>query len=266
LLRNKGRRLSFFGIKVDLGAAIYAGKVAISKLHLSFKDRIAAGNLLSIVLRDRLAETLVSYDNKDIFVLGVARGGVLVADVVARRLSAAHFDLVITRKLESPTNEEIAIGAVVYDGTTFLNEPVINSLKLSQQYVEEEKANQELEIKAIEELYSKERPEGYYHMIRDRTAVLVDDGAATGATIMATLRWLRTKQKPKRIIVAIPVAPRDVISILKSESDVVEAIITPANSNFRSIRQFYQEFSPVTDTQVMQIMQRRNLLAKQNRL
>jgi predicted phosphoribosyltransferase len=101
----------------------------------------------------------------------------------------------------------------------------------------------------------------YNSIDNTKTAILTDDGAATGATLIAAARWLKNKNySSKQIIIATPVAPKDIVSSLKKESDHVVIILTPSNSSFRSVGQYYQEFNPVTDEQVIEIMKARNIL------
>jgi putative phosphoribosyl transferase len=100
----------------------------------------------------------------------------------------------------------------------------------------------------------------YYSKINGKTAILVDDGAATGATIIAAARWLKKNQNPKRLIIAIPVAPKDTVKLLKNECDDI-VVVTSPSSTFRSISQYYQIFDPIDDKQVITIMQARGLLS-----
>ena len=108
-----------------------------SKFHLRFKDRTNAGNILADALKDKIKKDERPYS----IVLGIPRGGVVVADIVANKLSC-HFDIVIPRKLGAPHNEEVAIGAVMEDGTTYLNEEIVRILEVSKEYIEKEKAKQ----------------------------------------------------------------------------------------------------------------------------
>ena len=234
-----------------------------SKFHLRFKDRTNAGNILADALKDKIKKDERPYS----IVLGIPRGGVVVADIVANKLSC-HFDIVIPRKLGAPHNEEVAIGAVMEDGTTYLNEEIVRILEVSKEYIEKEKAKQIQEIKRRTSLY---RGSQSYELSNMKNIVLVDDGAATGATIIAAARWIRRrrtlqKQKPghhnigNRLIIAIPVAANDTVDLFKKEADHVEVIITPSTYSFRSVGQYYQSFEQVEDEQVMQIIKSRGLL------
>jgi putative phosphoribosyl transferase len=211
---------------------------------VKFRDRADAGN--------QLAERLEKSGYNPAIVLGIPRGGVILADIVAKRL-AADFDIVIPRKLVAPENEELAIGAVMEDGTSYINRYLVNALRITNEYIENEKAHQAAEIKRRAAAYRK--PVGYD--IASKNAILVDDGIATGATVIASARWAR-KHRPSRLIVAVPVAPPQSVEVLEQEADFVMVLHTPRD--FASVGQFYEEFAPVSDDQVMQVMRSRGLL------
>jgi putative phosphoribosyl transferase len=170
-----------------------------------------------------------------------------------------NFDIIIPRKLRAPHNLEIAIGAVTEDSTCYLNEDLIRHLEISQEYLDREKREQIEEIKRRTSLYTKF---SLLNKVKDENEVviLVDDGAATGATIIAAARWLRRNHDLKRLIIAIPVAPKDTVSKLKKEADDVEVISSPSTVSFRSVAQYYKSFEQVTDEQVISIMKVRKLL------
>lgn len=205
-----------------------------------------AGNMLA----ERLS-TLNSLDRDKSIVLGVARGGVIIAYIVARKLSA-DFDVVIGRKLGAPENSELAIGAIMGDGTTYMNEYLIKALKLSGDYIEQEKAKQLEEIRKRVALYPRRRD----YALKDRSVILTDDGIATGATIIAAARWIR-KQSPNYLIIAVPVAPPQTVELLRQEADAVDVIHSPESLN--SVGQFYENFEPITDNEVRRILSRERL-------
>lgn len=217
-----------------------------SKMQLRFRDRAGAGTVLAMVLKGTVKD-------KDILVMGIPRGGVVVADIVASKLKA-DFDIVIARKLASPENKENAIGAVMPDGSVYLDEFMVNSLKISPEYIEKEKQEQLKEIQRRTELY---RPRNQGYKIRDRTVILVDDGIATGATVIAAARWIR-KQKPKQLIIAAPVAQLQSKDLLRAEADKLEVVSTP--SNFGSVQQFYQDFVQLNDELVIGILKARKFV------
>lgn len=214
---------------------------------MKFRNRIDAGEILA----ERLARE--GYGNSSTIVLGIPRGGVILADIVAKKLGA-DFDIVIPRKLGAPENEELAIGAVTEDGTSYINRYIVDALRIPPNYVESEKARQAAEIRRRSAAYRK--PSAPYS-ISGRMAILVDDGIATGATVIASARWLK-KHRPASVTIAVPVAPHQSVELLEQESDSVIVMATPRD--FSSVGQFYEEFGHVTDDQVAAIMRARNLL------
>jgi len=216
--------------------------------QLKFVNRVHAGNLLA----ERLSTStsLDSRDRSQAIVLGIPRGGVIIANIVAKKLST-DFDVAIGRKLGAPENSELAIGAIMEDGTTYMNEYLIKALKLSEDYLEREKAKQLEEIKHRRAVYPKSRD----YRLRNRVVILTDDGIATGATIIAAARWIR-KHGPNYLIIAVPVAPPQTVDILRHEADSVEVIHSPEALN--SVGQFYENFEPITDDQVKEILMGRD--------
>ena len=212
---------------------------------MKFRDRIDAGNLL--------AERLAKHGYTPATVLGIPRGGVILADIVAKKL-AADFDIVIPRKLGAPENEELAIGAVMEDGTSYINRYIVSALRIPQHYIESERVRQAAEIRRRSAAYRK--PDLSYN-ITDKNVIIVDDGIATGATVIASARWAR-KQHPLSLTIAVPVAPSQSVEVLEQESDSVIVLHMP--HDFGSVGQFYEEFGPVSDDQVTQIMRSRGLL------
>jgi putative phosphoribosyl transferase len=203
---------------------------------------------------------------KDLVVFGLPRGGVITADVIAQKLNAS-FDILIPRKIAAPHNQELAIGAVMEDGTTYLNDKLIRMLEISSEYIDKVKSEQIVEIKRRSLLYRNKSIEDNSSLTHDiisksksKTVILADDGAATGATLIAAARWIRNKNLPTKLLIATPVAPKDVISLLKTEADHVEVIIAPSNYSFKSVGQYYQSFEQVPDEQVTEIMRKRGLL------
>jgi putative phosphoribosyl transferase len=223
-----------------------------NKFQLKFKDRESAGNILSESLK-----TIIKNDErKNTLVLGIPRGGVITADIIARKLRC-KFDIIIPRKIRAPSNEEIAIGAIMEDGTTYLNEMIVKDLEISTKYIQDEKLRQLEEIKRRASLYYFENKE-YTKLnninFSNKTIILVDDGAATGATIIVAARWIRVTKNPRRFIVAIPIAPKYTINLIKHENiDCIEVITSP-NFNFKSVEQYYKSFNQVTDEQVIDIL------------
>lgn len=237
-----------------------------SAFQLQLKDRVSAGKVLAMILK---TAAIKRKKYETLTVLGIPRGGVIVADVVAEKLNADYFDIVIPRKLRAPDNKENAIGAIAPDGSTMhLDEFMIDSLKVSSEYIETEKAEQREEIKRRTALYKRplttssndiekeaEIQEDYLPITTDKTIVLlIDDGIATGATVITAAQWLRNKYKPAKLIIAVPVASKQAIELIKNEgvADMVETVTTPAN--FVSVSQFYKDFDQATDDKVIEIV------------
>ena len=228
-----------------------------NRFQFKFKDRVTAANILGESLKDKIKK---QEEQQSAVVLGIPRGGVVTADIVAKKLSTDNFDIVIPRKLTDPDNKEQAIGAIMEDGTTYLDKELISELSIPDDYIEKEKAYQIQEIKRRSSLFRKQGVDYYdSSKINGKVAILVDDGAATGATIIAAARWLKKNQNPKRLIIAIPVAPKDTLQRLKGECDAVEVVTSPY-SMFHSVSQYYQSFEPVSDDKVIDIMKARDLL------
>jgi putative phosphoribosyl transferase len=229
------------------------------KFRLQFKNRVFAANILAGALEKTLRRMKIDKEKETLLVLGIPRGGVVVADVLASKLSyKCEFDIIIPRKLTTPGNQEIAIGAIMEDGTNYTNQELINELEVGQDYLEKEKARQMDEIKRRRSLYRNAENRGYG--IQDKIAILVDDGAATGATLMAAARWIR-KKNPRKLIVAVPVAPQGTVEAIKRECDLVVAGTTvPSATAFESVAQYYQEFKPVEDHTVIEICKKRNIV------
>lgn len=205
-----------------------------------FHDRRDAGH--------QLAARLSALNKRpDIVVLGIPRGGIVVADEIARELQAP-LDVFITHKIGAPFNPELAIGAVASDGTIFLDQPLIEELGLASATIEREKERQVREIGRRAELYRKGQPA---LDLDHKTIVLADDGVATGSTTIVALRALAQRRPTKRIL-AVPVAPPMTLRTLQQESDELIVLATP--EPFLAVGRFYEEFEQVTDEGVIEIL------------
>jgi len=229
------------------------------KFHLKIKDRESAGNILGNALKGIVKKE----DINSTIVLGIPRGGLVIAEIIARKLKC-EFDPLMVKRLRSPHNEELAIGAVTEDGTTYLNELIINKLEISQDYIENEKSYQLNEIKRLTKLFnhgnktsSKNVNDSIIDM-KNKTIIVVDDGSATGSTLIAAVRNIRKNMMPKRLIIALPISPKGTLNKLKTEDiDHIEVITSPENRNFVSIEQYYRNFDQIRDRQVFDIMERK---------
>lgn len=215
-----------------------------------FKDREHAAELLISKLNNEIKDEIA----RDVVVFGIPRGGVILAYTIYKNRSANYFDIVIPRKLGAPNNKELGIGAIMDKDIVYLNEYVVKALRVSQDYIETEKESQIQEISRRSLLY---RPKQNEYNIKNKTIILVDDGAATGATLVVSARWIR-KMNPSRIIIAIPVAPKETVDLLKNEVDQVVTILIPPTSNFTAVAQFYDNFEEITDDKVVKIMKEMN--------
>lgn len=225
----------------------------IDIFHLKFKDREAAGNMLG----DSLKDSINKEERKNSLVLAIPRGGVIIGWTIANKLSC-DFAIIIPRKLHAPNNQELAIGAVMEDETTYLNESLVRELGISHEYIKNEKLEELEEIRRRTQLYSDKTFNWNQNDLSGKTVILADDGAATGATIIVAARFLKANKNPRKIIIAIPVSPKGTINIFKNEGiiDQIEVITSPQNRNFVSIEQYYQDFAQLTDKQVIDIIQR----------
>ncbi|MCI0454348.1 MAG: phosphoribosyltransferase [Candidatus Dadabacteria bacterium] len=204
-----------------------------------FKDRREAGI--------RLAERLVKYKPlENIMIIALPRGGVPVAYEVAKSLKAP-LDVFITRKLRFPGNPELAAGAVAENGEIFLNKEMADYC--SDGYLEEEISYQKEEIKHRQILYRGEKR--LPPLIR-KSVILIDDGVATGATMIATIHALRTS-RVSRLIVAVPVAPLNIVEELAKVSDELVVMYTP--TPFFAVGEHYDDFRQVSDEEVKKYLE-----------
>ncbi|MEW6047269.1 MAG: phosphoribosyltransferase family protein [Bacillota bacterium] len=206
-----------------------------------YRDRRHAGKIL--------AEHLSPYKGQRALVLAVPRGGVVVGDEVATALDA-QLDVVITRKIGAPAQPELAIGAVAPDGTVLCDPRLAGYFNLPEDYISSKAEEERKEIQRRLERYRERRP---LPEMRGRILIVVDDGIATGLTITAAVKWLRGKD-PARLVLAVPVAPPEAISRLKSEVDEVVCPYTP--EPFFAVGQFYHVFDQTPDEVVVSILQR----------
>lgn len=223
------------------------------RFHLKFKDREAAGNILG----DSLKNSITREERKNSLVLGIPRGGVIIGWTIANKLSC-DFGIIIPRRLRAPNNQELAIGALMEDKTTYLNETLVEELDISPEYIKKEKLAQLEVIRRRTQLYSGKTFNWNQNDLSCKTVILADDGAATGATIIVAARYLKANKNPRKIIIAISISPKGTINTLKNEDiDKIEVITCPQNRNFVSIEQYYQNFDQITDNQVIDIIQRK---------
>jgi len=210
---------------------------------MSFRNRIEAGR--------KLAAALVSYRDKRPVVLALPRGGVPVAAEVASTLSAP-LDLILVRKIGVPFEPELAMGAVVDGGSSIIvrNEDVIRHAGIEEVEFQAVCETQLAEIERRRERYlgNRERAD-----VTGRTAIVVDDGIATGATIRAALRATRMRN-PQRLVLAVPVAPTESLAELQDEAD--DLVCLENHEMFGAIGYYYDDFRQVADEDVIEILAR----------
>jgi len=206
-----------------------------------FKDRHDAGLKLSAKLEKYR-------DQPRTIVLGLARGGVVVAHTVAQVLNLP-LDVIVIRKVGAPDQEELAIGAVNEYGMGYLNEGLIHSLNINPDYIRKEVDKQKKAAQQRAALYRKgiEKAD-----IKGQTVIVVDDGIATGASVRAALIGLK-KQGAGKIVLAVPVAAVD--SLRSLSHDVSEMVCLYAPADFMAVGEFYQKFDQTSDEEVMRLLQ-----------
>jgi len=211
-------------------------------MERAFPNRSEAGRLL--------AEKLEKYTNRDdVIVLGLPRGGVPVATEVAKRLRAP-LDVFVVRKLGVPGFEELAAGAIASGGVRVLNEDVMRAIPHADEAIETVTARETAEMQRREQTYRQGRPAPE---LRDRIAILVDDGLATGATMRAAVKALRQRGAAK-IVVAVPVGPPDTCHEIEEQADETICLSTP--EFFQAVGQYYEDFSQTTDEDVRELLGR----------
>jgi predicted phosphoribosyltransferase len=204
-----------------------------------FRDRVDAGI--------RLAERLTCYRGKDALVLGIPRGGVPVAAKVAEALDA-ELDIIVARKLRSPISAELAIGAVTADGGRFLNEPLIHELGVGDSYIARVTA---IEMAEASRREARFRGGAAMPSMAGRAVILVDDGLATGATMIAAARSVGAHD-PSQLVVAVPVGSAEACSVLHHEADAVICLECP--QPFYAVGVHYADFRQTEDDEVERLL------------
>ena len=204
---------------------------------MTFLNRRDAGKKLAIAL--------AAYTElPDTVVIGLPRGGVITAFEVAKALHLP-LDIICPRKVGAPDNPELALGAVTHTGEGFFNREIITSLGVSHKYLEEVTAQKKKESLHYLKLFRKNRPP---LILKGKTALIIDDGLATGATMKAAIQWAK-KERAKKIVVAVPAGPLDTLQELSSIVDDVVCLISPPF--FHAVGQCYKEFTQTEDAEVI---------------
>jgi len=232
---NLKNRACFVGKDITIAKLLLSSSALI--YHMRFKDRAEAGR--------RLAEALRSYRGEGAVIYALPRGGVVLGYEISKELEAP-LDLVITRKIGYPGNEECAVCAVAEDGHMICDQSVVHLL--DKEWLKGQADKEMQEARRRREVYLK----GREHLSANgRTAIIVDDGVATGLTIILAIREIK-HQNPKKIIVAVPVASVDASERVREEADELVALEVPLY--FQAVGAHYQSFPQLVDEEVIRIM------------
>ena len=204
-----------------------------------FVDRVDAGK--------RLAEALADFHGKNAVVLAIPRGGVVVGYEIAAAL-VLPLDVIVPHKLGAPDNPELAIGAVAEDGSMVLDDNLVAYMGVSKGYIDEESERQRQEITRRMTLYREGGPAAE---VKGKQVIIVDDGIATGSTVKAALKSVKSRGA-KNVTVAVPVGPPNTIQELRSMADRVVCLYMP--EDFQAIGQFYEDFSQTSDDEVIKLL------------
>jgi predicted phosphoribosyltransferase len=204
-----------------------------------FSSRVEAGKLLADKIKNIVSAKSI--------VLGIPRGGIIVANEIAKKLKL-QLDIVLSRKIGAPLNPEFAIGAVSEDGNIFTDEDILRREKINKDYIERES---KFQIQEIQRRIKKYRQVKEKISLKDKTVIITDDGVATGATMQAAA-WSAQGDKPNKIIVALPVGPEDTLKRLKDSVDEVICLRVP--DFFSAVGQFYADFPQIEDEEVLALL------------
>ena len=206
-----------------------------------FVDRKDAGEKLSIELE--------KFKDENPIILAIPRGGIVTACETIKKFGF-EWDLIIPRKIGLPHNKEIAIGAISLDETYLFNEKYLDMLNISQEYIKKEVFEQTEEIKRR---LNKYKGNENFPDVKNKTVIIIDDGIATGFTIQVAIKLIK-KHDAKKIILAVPVAPQDTISLLEKIVDEVICLFIP--DEFYAVGSYYKSFEQTTDEEVFNIVRK----------
>lgn len=196
---------------------------------------------------EKLAAKLEKFKDDNPIVLAIPRGGIVTAYETIKKFGF-EWDLIIPRKIGAPHNKEIAIGAVSFDGTHLLNQKFIDFLDIPHEYIEREVFEQTEEIKRRLVKYKGNES---YPDVKNKVVIIIDDGIATGFTIQAAIESIR-RHEPKKIVLAVPVAPQDTIAQLERIVDEIICLYIP--NEFYAVGLHYNNFQQTTDEEVVTLV------------
>ena len=223
-------------------------------MSVLFQDREQAGHELTKELERTLKKNEkmdLSKASNEIIVLAIPRGGIILGDIIAKHFQC-NLDVVISRKIRAEFNEEFAIGAMMPDGSYFLNEEITKLFNISQAYLKKEIDFQKKEIKR--RLIEFRGDVSYHNKFEGKVVILVDDGIATGSTIIASAQWVKNNCNCKQLFIAVPVAPARDETVNKLAKIADNVVILHMEEVFSAVGQFYRYFDQVSDETVKKIM------------
>ncbi len=205
-----------------------------------FRTRFEAGRAL--------ADRLRAYENSDAVVLGIARGGIAVGRALADALRL-ELQPLVPRKIPVPWSPEMGYGAVMPDGTVVLNDEMVTQLGFTRQEIQHHVEPVVAEVRRRHRVYAGDAEPG---RLNGRTAIVVDDGLATGYTMIAALRSVRSRE-PSRLVMAVPVSPVDSLERVRPEADEVVCLVVSRAYSF-AVANFYEEFPDMSDEEVVDLL------------
>lgn len=214
----------------------------MSEKFIIFQDREEAG--------EKLAEKLKKYQKKKVIVLAIPNGGVPVGYKIAKKLNFP-LELMIVRKIQLPWDTEAGFGACSINGCIVLNQKMINYLGLTSNEIENQKKKTLKEIACRNKKYRQNKP---FPSVKDKIVILVDDGLATGYTMIVGCRFLK-KRKPKKIIVAVPCTSKEAFTRIQNEADEVVSLNIKESYPF-AVADFYRNWYDVEDEEVIKILRK----------
>lgn len=209
-----------------------------------FKNRQEAGRKLAKKILETIEKDQIEGEK---IVLAIPRGGVVTGRELSRVLNCP-LDIIITKKIGAPSNPELAIGAVGPGGEEVVDESLAQRVGADEEYIKNQKIKIKREIEKREKELRGNKPQ---FDSKGKVIILTDDGAATGATVLAAIEVLRQRQ-PKKIVVAVPVIARDTVSKLEAQADAVEYLEAPLM--FFAVSQFYQDFPQTNNEEVRRLL------------